>query len=177
MTKIQYTNTIEDIIEFAEFCFENSQTRQTHMRRMRVITLVGMILMFAIVSWIAKSYTYLILGTIAAVAFFIQYPDMIKRIATNLVKRPYLERDNKAVFAARHLTVEPDKIKVTTEYGESTADWKVIEKVMENAKYIFIYTTSSAAYIIPKSSIPAEMLEDFTTRIKKYYQNAKERKS
>ncbi len=177
MTEIQYSNTIEDIIAFAEFYFVNSQTRQKYLRRMRVINLVGLILIFAFISWIAKSYTYLIVGIIGSVAFFLQYPNMMKRIGINSVKRTYLEGDNKAVFAVRHLKVEPDKIKVSTEYGESTATWKSIEKIMENDKYFFIYTTASAAHIIPKSAIPAEVLEDFTTRIKNYYQTAKENKS
>lgn len=177
MTEIQYTNTAEDILAFAEFDFVNSPTRQKYLRRLRVAILLGMILICAFVSWIAKSYTYIMVGSIGAVAFFIQYPDMIKRITINSLKRTYLEGDDKAAFAMRKLTVDQDKIKVVTENGESSRAWKSIEKVMENENYIFIYTKSSAAHIIPKRAVPAETLADYTTKIKTYYQNAKEHKS
>lgn len=174
MIEIKYSLTIEDIVAFAEFHYVNFQTQQRYFCFMRVVNVLGLFLICAFIAGMAQSYTFLIVGTIGAVAYFIEYPDLKKRLVINSVKRTYLKSDNNAVFTAKRLTVESDKITIATENDESSATWESIEKVMENDKYLFIYTTSSAAHIIPKSAIPADMLDDYTTRIKSYYQNAKE---
>lgn len=172
----QYSIAIEDIVAFAEFDFGQSQSRRRYLQRMRILTSIAMLIILTLVSWIAKSYTYIILGGPASVAFFLQYPNIIKRVGINSIKRTYLEGENKNIFAGRTIDILPDKIIVNTEYSESSISWKAIEKLLENDKYIFIYTSTTAAIIIPKSTIPSEVPQDFMLQAKKYYEESKKRK-
>ncbi len=172
----QYRLTIDDIVAFAEFDFGQSGSRRQYLQRMRIFTLFGMLMIFAFVSWIAKSYTYIVLGGPASFAFFLQYPNMIKRIGINSIKRTYLEGENKNIFAERTIDIQPEKIIVNTEYSESSTIWKSIEKLLETDKYIYIYISTTAAHIIPKSAIPANLAQDFMTQAKNYYEESKREK-
>lgn len=172
----QYSIAIEDIVAFAEFDFGQSHIKKRYLQRLRILTSISLLIILALVSWIAKSYTYIMLGGPASFAFFLYYPNMIKRFGINSIQRTYLEGENKNIFSERTIEILPGKIIVNTKFSESSISWKSIERLLENNEYIYIYTSTTAAFIIPKSAIPADVAQDFMPQAKKYYEESKREK-
>ena len=48
------------------------------------------------------------------------------------------------------IAIAPDSITEISEVGESRTAWSGVEKVEENEEYIFLYTGSLIAHVIPK---------------------------
>lgn len=171
--EIEYKNSLADITAFAGFHFDHSETIKRTIQRNRYLHVIGMLITLALVSWIARSYTYLLVGVPVTVIYFIQFPNMMKKIGSNSVKRSYLEGQNIGLFDSRKISLTPEKILIASAYGESSINWRTVEKILENDKFIFIYITSVSAFIIPKQSFAGAMADDFMRQARQYLEDAK----
>ena len=145
------------------------------MQRMRIITFVCMLLSLSLVSWITKSYIFILLGGPISFAFFLQYPNMMKTIAINPIKRNYLDGENENIFPERTIDMHPEKIILNNEKNVRSITWKSIEKLLENDQYIYLFTSTTAAIIIPKRAIPSDAVEDFMSQAIKYNEESKKK--
>lgn len=171
----QYSLTNDDIVAFVEFSFAQSASRRRYLQRMRIITFAGLLTSLSLVSWITKLYIFIVLGGPISFAFFLQYPHMMKTIAINAIKRNYLEGENKNIFPERTIDIQPEKIIVNNEKNESSVTWKSIEQLLENDQYIYLFTSTTAAIIIPKRAIPADAAADFMSQAIKYCEESKKK--
>ncbi|MFL5496895.1 MAG: YcxB family protein [Gemmatimonadales bacterium] len=60
------------------------------------------------------------------------------------------ERQDKGQLGKHRLVLDEEGIRESTAVGESRTRWAGVDRVEENADYIFIYTTPAAAHVIPK---------------------------
>jgi len=171
--EIEYKNSLDDINAFAGYHFDHSETAKRTIQRTRYLSVIGMLIILALISRIARLYTYLFVGVPVAVIYFIQFPNMMKKIGANSVKRSYMEGRNIGLFEPRKISLTPERILVTSAYGESAVNWRTVEKILENDKFIFMYITSVSAFIIPKQSFAGSMADDFVLQAKQYLEEAK----
>ena len=54
------------------------------------------------------------------------------------------------MFSEKHLSFSEKGINSKTEYGNSEHNWNLIQKIVQNRKFIYLYISKSSAYVIPK---------------------------
>jgi hypothetical protein len=60
------------------------------------------------------------------------------------------EKPEKGQLGKHKLSLSDDGLSESTVVGEQRTSWAGVDRVEENADYIFLYTTPSAAHIVPK---------------------------
>lgn len=170
--EIHYKNTLDDISAFAGFHFDHSETARLTIQRTRHLFSITMLIILALISWIVKSYTYLLVGVPVTIIFFIQFPDMMRTISINLVKRRYLEDRNIGLFEPLKISFSPDKILITSKHRENTVSWDSFNKILENDQFIYLYTAAASAFIIPKQSFDGSGADNFAKDAKEHIARA-----
>ncbi len=135
----QYSLTNDDIVAFVEFSFAQSASRRRYLQRMRIITFVCMLISLSLVSWLTKSYIFIVLGGPISFAFYLQYPNMMKTIAINAIKKKYLDGENENIYPERTIDIQSEKIILNNEKSESSIAWKSIENYWKTINtFIFL---------------------------------------
>jgi hypothetical protein len=108
----------------------------------------------------------LILGSLIWVIFS---PQRYRKLIKTVVEKDLKDPKNAHKFETLWLSIKPDGIHCATELGEARIDWRGIQEIVETKNYIFIYTGSSDAIILPKKFFSEEStLQDFVSTAKKY---------
>jgi len=167
---IKFDRTLEDLIEFNLFHFEHSPHLQRNMLISRIITTVLVVIA-------ALAATYLLLGRtryfddvpayIAAIVaslaggaiLFIRYPSYYRAEIINSLKKSFLEGENEGFLGQQKIEASAQGMVYTNQAGESKINWAVINRVAQNDKYIFLYTSSMNAITIPRSAFSDTKVE------------------
>lgn len=65
-------------------------------------------------------------------------------------------KKNKNFLLETTLTFNADEIRAVQPLGTSAFNWKLIQRIRQNKKYIFIYISASQALIIPKRTFASK---------------------
>jgi len=152
--KIVFERTAEDLVRFNEYHWRNSPA----MRRMYRLGFVGAPVSGAVSAFLLAK-TGLIVATIAFVtaaalyaAAYVWYSSWWLRRGVRML---LAEGHNKGQFGTHEIEISADAVTEQTAHDQSKHSWTVIERVAENAFYIFIYTQPTAAHVIPKVAFPS----------------------
>ena len=72
---------------------------------------------------------------------------LVRRAIRQLLRE---ERPDKGQLGRHRLVLGEDGLSESTAVGESRTTWAGVDRVEQSPDYIFIYTTPSAAYVIPR---------------------------
>ncbi len=161
---IDYERTIDDIIEANLFHASHSPSIKKQLLFARIVITVFIILTALTVSYIEENrFTLfsLILSIFAGVLIFALYPRMNHKASIRRLKKLLNEGNNKAMLGHQIISLTPECIYSKTQAGESKINWLTINKVMQNDKYVFLYTSSINALVIPKTAFPSEREQEF----------------
>lgn len=169
---IEYELTHNDIIEFNLFHMSHSPNmrRQTLYTR-ALLSLLVIIMIFSSLYFVLRiSMLISFIGcTFGGVFYFFIYPFVHEESVIRYLKKMLSEGDNKTVLGHRIISLFPDGIFFKSQTEESKLNWSAIDKVVQNEKFIFLYTSSTNAVPIPKkcfSSIKSQ--QDFFEYIKSH---------
>ena len=167
--KIQFENTLEDVIAFSQHFNKTSPS----MRRRRLITLLYFpILWFLIMvlPYISGNLItiYIIIWIVVSLVWILFMSYFSKKSITRNVRKLYSEGENKGTIGKHTMVVNPDSLVDITEYGEFSIKWNAINKIESDENYIFIYISSVSAHVIPKKSFVSDLeIENFISEVQK----------
>ena len=154
----------EDYLTFNLFHNLESQRAQKIIKKSRmgtVLFLVGLMLLTILTSgWDAYSSTYITLMIPITIAFALLFNRMVRHTVKMQVK--LLKKTGKLPFdPVSTLEFHEDKIVEITPNKRVEQSYAVLERVcLLPGRYIFLYTSSVGAYILPFYQISAQMSKD-----------------
>jgi hypothetical protein len=183
--KIRFETTIEDIVAFNRFHYENSPM----WRRQRMIRACVGPFIIAIITFgfYARSYidfapqdldNYHLLGLFLVVLncalavpvyLYVQWR-MMSALASN-VRKQLAEGSNRTVLGWREMELVNNRLFLKTELLESRLDLRAIEKIVTNDRYTYVYIASIQAFIIPMNLFPEDEYREFVAELREAWEN------
>jgi hypothetical protein len=172
--EVEYTLTPEDIVAFNRYHFMTSpHWRRSYWMGFFWGTLAAILLFIVLSGW--KSWWNALFPLVFWLAYLILYPLSVRRNINSFGQRMKKEGDNQAIWGKHRLTISEQELFEATEVGETRLRWAGVERVVENAGYIFIYVSTTSAHVIPKKFFSDHtQSQAFYQTAKKYFDNARQ---
>lgn len=164
--KINYNQSVEDIVAFNIYHLNHSQTGKKAMLVQRLLGPIIFFFMFFIANKISDipAWYWGISFSIVGILWVIFYPKSVEKQVEKRVRKMIEEDDNKGLIGDRVLELSEKGIDVTTDYSSVNYSWESVNKIEQDRKYIYIYQSSMSAVMLPKSIFDTE--EDMENVIK-----------
>ena len=149
--KIDYTLTKEDYIAYNIHHIEHSPT----LKRSINIQRYGLALIFLIFPFIIAGFTqiplqlWLIVYGTVFIVWIRFYPKYFVNSTKKRILRLIEEGNNSSLFGPRSIIMTEEGVEEISEQGESRVTWNFIDRIEETQDYIYIYTSSVNAYVVP----------------------------
>lgn len=151
--KYEYELTRDDYIEFNLFHIYNSKT---NIKSLRFIRFAPPIL-FLIIPFVFRLYSELDLAfgvslvvfVAIALLWLILFPKKYKKRLIKSVTKMLDEGKNDGFLGVRTFEISDEGIFQVRSSGESKNNWSIVERLAITDDYIYIYTASIMAYIVP----------------------------
>ena len=165
--EVEYELTRDDLYAFQwRAVFESARGRRA--RRTAYLLWLLAILLFAIVPAIGRdgislsrvSLTFILVSLLFAFLF----QSCLERWLVAHAIRQMLkdERPDRGQLGRHRLTLDEDGLAESTAVGESRTRWAGVHRVEQSPDYIYIYTSSAAAHVVPKRAFSSpEQAEAF----------------
>jgi hypothetical protein len=169
----EFDLTKEDFIAFNLYHhLHSSRTLRKQYRRARFAPLFGFLLIWGGIWFLAVQQTGTPLNTAIALspilsgAFFvlIAMPWAYRRKIKALVQGMLAEDMNRSLFSRRRITLSSDCITDSTEFTQSTTVWRGVVRLDRNDDYLFLYTSTLHAIIVPRRAFATPSDFDAFTR-------------
>ena len=166
--KFQLNLTLKEEDYLAFNLFHNLESKQTQKinKKVRNIFIIAMVALMGITlvtsGWDAFSSTYIILLLLITIAFALLFKHFIRHTVKMQVKT--LKKTGKLPYDAEStLEFYEDKIVEITPTKRIEQSYDVLERIcLLPGRYIFLYTSSVGAYILPIAQIKSQVdYEDF----------------
>ncbi len=156
---IEFERTIQDVVDFNLFHMAHSPSIKRQLMLMQVLTgLLVIPLVFSVfylVSHSINAFT-VIVSLLAGVLVFVLYPQWSRKSTANRIKKMLSEGSNNALLGHQVVSLSPEGIFVKNQAAESKIIWSTVDKVAENDKHIYLYTSSINALVIPQECFRSE---------------------
>ena len=155
--KIKYYNTEEDIVAFN---LHHSKNSPTYKRLLRIVQLLFSCIIIAIVLlWYAhdRSTTRLVAGIVISTLYIFLFSLSSKWSLKIVSIKLNAEGKNLGVLCEHEIEILETGILETTEVGKQESNWAGIERLSETDDYLFIYTGSIMAHVIPKKRVEGDI--------------------
>lgn len=176
-TSIEYELSIDEVIAFYIFNRERSPTLGKVRRIMRLLLLITFAIEVSIVIILLTvlGQDELPIAIFVAVLalftslYYVLFNILSRKVIKRKMVRSHLQKPNKLV--GKHLlSISPDTISDSTDGGESSTSWNIVEYVASTEQYLFIAVRSSEPYIVPGNVFPDDALfNQFIKLVEKYH--------
>ena len=147
--QVQYQLDLDDVVAFG---LHHACASKDARRRLRRGQLWGIIFaLFAALTWLRwGTVVWTIPLTAYALLMLFGYQPFCRWSVKHNTRKIYSEGQNKGAFGNHIIALDPEGVTAISDVGESRTGWAGIEKVEENEEYVFLYTGSLQAHVIPK---------------------------
>jgi hypothetical protein len=171
---LEYELTPEDLFAFQwRAAFDSPRGRR--MRRKVYLGWLLALVLIAIVPAIGPdgltisrvSWTFLLVTyPIVALAQWYLERRLMRRAILGLIAE---EKPERGQLGTHRIAASGDGLVESTAVGESRISWAGVDRIEQNAGYVFIYTAAAAAHMIPKRAFrDAREAEDFYQRTRSW---------
>lgn len=110
---------------------------------------------------------------VAAPIYLLWYPWAYRRNLEKIVAGMVSEGTNRQLFCRHRVTISPDGIAESGEFGRSTTTWQAVERVVADGEYAYVYLNALAAIIVPRRAFanPAQF-DEFVRTAQQYHNSA-----
>ena len=149
--KIDYQLTKQDFIDFNMNYMSNSKTvKKLFIAQRYIVPIIFLLIPFIMIRSMSIPLGYWVnLFLLGYMLWVIFYPKYFKWTSSKGILKMLDESENADMLGNRSLTLTEKGIIELSTLSESKADWSAIEKITQTEKYIFIFFSSVAAYILP----------------------------
>jgi len=149
--KIQFERTMQHLVDFQKFYWRHSAAAQRAYRW----GFVGGPVSALLVAYLLRDRSALVItiAVITALALYSAgYMWSVQCNFTAVVNKMLEEGHGRALLGSHEIEIGPGGVDERTEHNASHQSWSAIERVVEDDRYIFIYTQPVAAHVIPKTA-------------------------
>jgi hypothetical protein len=114
-----------------------------------VLSMAGLFAL-AVRSWLGLG-----VGGVAAVAWFLEYPQRFRAGYRHTIQRLLTPERNPCLKGVHRLEVLPTGIRVTCEMSDTTMPWKRVRDVETTATHTFVELTGECGLVIPRGAVLA----------------------
>lgn len=177
MIVIEHERTVEDLIEFSLFHVAHSPSFQRQILSWQIaMALLTTILSLSVNYLLYRQFAFtpipFIVSILAGALVFFIYPYLNRKSMIGRLKQMLSEGNNKTMLGNQVITTSPEGIFCKSQAGESKLNWSSIDKVMQNEKYIFLYISSTNAFVIPTNAFATEnQRQEFLSYIKAHMEH------
>lgn len=177
----EYELTKDDLSAFNLYHHRHSPTARRQYLRSWFVPAVIWSLVFAGIWYLADRErgtplrTFLdLLPLFSGVPIYLLYfPWAYRRKLRKIVAGMVSEGQNRGLLSRRQVTISPEGITESSEFGQTSTAWRAVERVAETGNHAYIYTNALAAVIVPRRAFagPSEF-EEFVRTAKGYHEKA-----
>ncbi len=156
---IEIERTIQDVIDFNLFHMAHSPSIKRQLLLMQVLTgLLVIPLAFGIFYLVYHSINAfaVVVSVLAGVLAFALYPQSNRKSTIGRIRKMLSEGGNTALLGHQVISLSPEGIFVKNQAVESKIAWSTVGKIAENDKYVYLYTSSINALVIPKKCFQSD---------------------
>ena len=156
--------TEDDYLSFNYFQSLESQQAQKTVKKSRsifIIAVMALMVLFVVVNgWDSFTATYIVLLSICTIVYSFFFKKLVRRNIKMQVK--HLKKTGKLPFdPVSTLEFYEDKVVEITPAKRIEQSYDVLEKIcLLPGRYIFLYTSSVGAYILPVYQVNAQLCKD-----------------
>jgi hypothetical protein len=147
--QVQYQLTLDDVIAFNQYHFSNSNNAQRgYWVNQAWGVFIALVLSYVWRGWHLqlRVMAFALISLLWMVGYHFYHRWWITHSARSL----YGEGQNKGVLGNHIIALDADGVIEISDVGESRTSWDGIERIEENDKYFFLYTSAVMAHVIPK---------------------------
>ncbi|WP_153731444.1 YcxB family protein [Sporosarcina obsidiansis] len=156
--EIQYELTEEDVVAFNLYHVKNSKVGKNSLQWQRFVSP----LIFLLFAYFLSVFTDMARGplfatfALTAVVWVILYPKYFYFHITRQVRKMLKEGKNDGLVGEHFMKMNKTGMTDTTSTGETNVQWTGVQRIIEDADYFYIYTSTVSAYILPKRDVYSE---------------------
>jgi hypothetical protein len=176
--QVQYEMTPEDFVAFNAYHQKNSPELRRRLNISRIAIPLVMLLAFLAMPLIkldqGESYVEKLLELkwffLAPVILYFYTPFAWRRRNAKLIRNMLREGSTKALLGDCTITISDDGIASVRKSSSSSVGWDVVDRIVENDQYGFIYLSSLSAVLIPRRAFQRdEDYESFMQHARNYH--------
>lgn len=153
--EIEYELTEEDVVAFNLYHVKNTKVGKNSLQWQRYISP----LIFLLFAYFLSLFTDMAKGplfatfAVTAIAWVILYPKYFYFHITRQVRKMLKEGKNDGLVGEHKMKLNKAGVRDTTSVGETNVQWPGVKRLIEDADYIYMYTSTVSAYILPKRDL------------------------
>ncbi len=151
--QVTYGITLEDLVALSLYHFKTSRSGRRTVRMWQVLA-PGLGVLFIVLPTCWRGSVAMVIGlvlwVIYSIAWVLLIPAFFRVFLKRNVTKAYKEGQNRSMIGRHTMTLGPDGVVDTTEFGEERHVWSVVEKIAEDENYVFIYLSATSAHVVPK---------------------------
>jgi len=151
--RIQYDNTLDDLIAFQEFHIAHSPMVQKSLALNRWASAFLVLLMLSLLGWSEQDWLLPAIGLVGAVITFFLTAQIQRRTMRSQLAKMYREGSNKGTLGPHELEIKDEGLVERSEFGEQKTTWQAVERIASTDKHTFLYVGSLMAHVIPHERV------------------------
>lgn len=163
--KLTYQLTKADLVAFNEYHSAHSPLHIKMRRRHRILVPIFYLVLAAFWAF-HGDYTVPSMLAVAAVLWFLLSPRWLRRRYRKHFQKHVEETIGDALETPTTVELREDGIHSTGHMGHSVFNYSVVDKIVENDGFTYIYIGKGMALIVPHDRVPAGATEELTDGIK-----------
>ena len=170
--KLTYQLTQNDIVEAFLFHVANYEKTRSRNRTSHYFVTFGF-LFFSAMAYDRDSVSgFVVLGVLGLLWFFF-WPSYLQRAYKKGCQRRV--RENFGDSSSQHMSYElkDDGIHTITPVGNSNSPYSVVNRIVVNDIYTYVYIGKTVGVILPNDRIPKEQIDAFVAELQKRIDSAK----
>lgn len=96
--------------------------------------------------------------------YLVYFPWAYRRKLRKIIAGMVNEGSNRGLFGRHRVTISPEAITDSSEFGNSSTAWLAVERVAMDDDYAFVYTSALTAIVVPRRAFTASgAFEEFVS--------------
>lgn len=149
--QIEFENSVEDVLYLNLYHYRYSPLFRNRRLALRFgfpafLVFVCLLLVFVFSAPVVTAVPVLLVGAI----WVYMSPRLLERNVKNQVAKMHSEGKITMTVGRHRLSLNPDALADDSDSGRTRTGWKDVESIVSTERHIFIYTSPTMAYIVPK---------------------------
>jgi hypothetical protein len=165
---LEYVNRMEDLAALTDHHMRTSRASRRALRNGALWIGLGALVVTLFISLTAgKSLAHaVVIGVFAGAGAAVGWRLTVVRSTLAQTRRLYNDGRNKGILGRHRLSLTDSALREESEAGSSETRFDAIEGIAETPSHVFVYVDALHAHVIPRSEVPAGVLDAFLTALR-----------
>ena len=164
MNRIEYKLTEQDLLRFNLYHSTTSDLHQKQRRRHRVVVPAAYLIL-AILLCLSELFIAATLFVLFAAGWFFLSPRLMNKRYRKIYEKHIRETVGDSLRTPMTLELRPDGISSSSYLGESKYRYSVVDRIVENDGYTYVFIGKGMALVLPHDRIPKDAIASLVAEI------------